>query len=51
MEAGARGFLVKDGPADGLADAIRQVVAGATVIDPELAGAALRAATSPAHGA
>lgn len=47
MAAGARGFLVKDGPAEGLADSIRQVVAGATVVDPELAGAALRAATSP----
>jgi two-component system, NarL family, response regulator DesR len=47
MDAGARGFLVKDGPADGLADAIRQVMSGATVIDPELAGAALRAAASP----
>ncbi len=47
MEAGARGFLVKDGPADGLADAIRQVLAGATVIDPELAGAALRTAACP----
>ena len=47
MEAGARGFLVKDGPADGLADSIRQVVAGETVIDPELAGAALRTANCP----
>lgn len=47
MEAGARGFVVKDGPADGLADAIREVFAGGTVIDPELAGAALRTATSP----
>ncbi|MBA3782127.1 MAG: response regulator transcription factor [Nocardioides sp.] len=47
MAAGARGFLVKDGPADGLADAIRRVIAGETVIDPELAGAALRAAHSP----
>ncbi len=47
MTAGARGFLVKDGPADGLADALRRVVAGETVIDPELAGAALRAAHSP----
>jgi two-component system response regulator DesR len=47
MAAGARGFLVKDGPADGLATAIRDVLGGATVIDPELAGAALRAAPSP----
>jgi two-component system response regulator DesR len=47
MAAGARGFLVKDGPADGLAAAIREVVAGGTVIDPELAGTALRAASCP----
>lgn len=47
MEAGARGFLVKDGPADGLADAIRRVVAGSVEIDPELAGVALRTAVSP----
>ncbi|HEU4567550.1 MAG TPA: response regulator transcription factor [Marmoricola sp.] len=47
MAAGAQGFLVKDGPADGLADSIRRVVAGHTVIDPELAGMALRAAASP----
>ncbi len=47
MAAGARGFLVKDGPADGLADAIRKVMAGSTVVDPELAGAALRAGASP----
>jgi two-component system response regulator DesR len=47
MASGARGFLVKDGPADGLAEAIRKVMAGSTVVDPELAGAALRAAASP----
>jgi two-component system response regulator DesR len=47
MAAGAVGFLVKDGPVEGLADAIRQVSAGATVIDPELAGAALRTPPSP----
>jgi two-component system, NarL family, response regulator DesR len=47
MAAGAVGFLVKDGPVEGLADAIRQVASGATVIDPELAGAALRAPRSP----
>jgi two-component system response regulator DesR len=47
MDAGARGFLVKDGPADGLVDAIRRVMTGATVVDPELAGAALRAGASP----
>ena len=47
MTAGARGFLVKDGPAEGLAAAIREVMAGATVVDPELAGTALRAASCP----
>jgi two-component system, NarL family, response regulator DesR len=47
MAAGARGFLVKDGPAEGLAAAIRQVMVGATVVDPELAGTALRAASCP----
>ncbi len=50
MAAGAAGFLVKDGPVEGLADAIRRVAAGATVIDPELAGMALRAATNPLTG-
>jgi two-component system response regulator DesR len=47
MAAGAVGFLVKDGPVEGLADAIRKVAAGATVIDPELAGQALRTVASP----
>jgi two-component system response regulator DesR len=47
MAAGAAGFLVKDGPIEGLVAAIRRVVAGETVIDPELAGQALRAVASP----
>ncbi|WP_395692422.1 response regulator [Nocardioides sp.] len=47
MAAGAVGFLVKDGPIEGLADAIRQVVAGRTVVDPQLAGQALRTVASP----
>ncbi|MGH3444885.1 MAG: response regulator transcription factor [Nocardioidaceae bacterium] len=47
MEAGASGFLVKDGPAEELADSIRRVAAGATVVDPELAGVALRTAVCP----
>jgi two-component system response regulator DesR len=47
MASGAKGFLVKDGPAEVLADSVRRVVAGATVIDPELAGLALRTAASP----
>jgi two-component system response regulator DesR len=47
MAAGAVGFLVKDGPVEGLAEAIRKVASGGTVIDPELAGAALRTPPSP----
>jgi two-component system response regulator DesR len=37
MEAGARGFVVKDAPAEELAAAIRRVAAGERVVDPELA--------------
>ncbi|TXS14002.1 DNA-binding response regulator [Streptomyces sp. adm13(2018)] len=40
MRAGAVGFLVKDGPVEELAGAIRQVLRGETVIDPALAAAA-----------
>jgi two-component system response regulator DesR len=47
MEAGASGFLVKDGSADDLAAAIRRVVAGGRVVDPELAAAALQAGEDP----
>ncbi|MFD4665836.1 response regulator [Streptomyces halstedii] len=47
MEAGAVGFLVKDGPVEDLAKAIRRVLAGETVVDPALAAAALGAGPSP----
>ncbi|MER5181374.1 response regulator transcription factor [Streptomyces sp. NPDC002896] len=47
MEAGAAGFLVKDGPVEELAAAIRRVLAGETVIDPALAAAALSAGPNP----
>ncbi|MEU6216340.1 response regulator transcription factor [Streptomyces sp. NPDC047022] len=47
MEAGAAGFLVKDGPVEELAAAIRRVLAGETVVDPALATAALSAGPSP----
>jgi two-component system response regulator DesR len=47
MDVGARGFLVKDGPVERLADAIRQVRAGEIVVDPELAKNALSAGPSP----
>jgi two-component system response regulator DesR len=41
LEVGAAGFLVKDAPAERLADAIRRAAAGERVVDPELAAAAL----------
>ncbi|MGX4692489.1 response regulator [Streptomyces sp. JNUCC 63] len=47
MEAGAAGFLVKDGPVEELAAAIRRVLAGETVVDPALAAAALSSGPNP----
>ena len=47
MEAGACGFLVKDGPVEDLATAIRRVLAGERVIDPALAAAALSSGPNP----
>ncbi len=47
MEAGAAGFVVKDAPAEVLAAAIRRVVAGERVIDPQLAASTLAAGESP----
>ncbi|MFI6514359.1 response regulator transcription factor [Spirillospora sp. NPDC050679] len=47
MEAGAAAFLIKDGPAEELAAAIRRVAAGERVIDPALAAAALSAGPNP----
>jgi two-component system response regulator DesR len=47
IEVGAGGFLLKDAPADQLADAIRAVHAGRRVIDPGLAAAALADGVSP----
>src|ERR1035437_3928425 len=41
MESGVSAFLVKDSPADKLGQAIRRVLAGEKVIDPDLAAAAL----------
>ena len=46
MDAGAVGFVVKDAPAEALADAIRRVVAGERVVDPALAVATLAAGES-----
>jgi two-component system response regulator DesR len=50
MEAGASGFLVKDGPVEDLVGAIRRVLAGERVVDPELATAALSAGPNPLTG-
>ncbi|MEV5638595.1 response regulator transcription factor [Streptomyces flaveolus] len=47
LEAGAAGFLVKDGPVEELAGAVRRVLGGETVVDPALATAALSAGPSP----
>ena len=47
MEAGARGFMVKDTPVDRLVDAIRRVDQGLRVVDPELAAQSLAVGPSP----
>src|SRR6266542_3545217 len=47
MESGAVGFLLKDAPAAELAGAIRRVMAGERVVDPDLALAALSAGENP----
>lgn len=47
LDAGVRGFVVKDGPVEALADAIRKVLAGEVVIDPVLAADALSAGRNP----
>jgi two-component system, NarL family, response regulator DesR len=47
MASGAVGFLLKDAPAVELAAAIRRVVAGERVVDPDLALAALSAGDNP----
>jgi two-component system response regulator DesR len=50
MEAGALGFVVKDAPAEQLADAVRRVAAGERVVDPDLAAATLAGGPSPLTG-
>jgi two-component system response regulator DesR len=50
MEAGASGFMVKDAPADELADAVRRIHAGLRVVDPALAVESLATGTSPLTG-
>ena len=47
MESGATGFLLKDAPATELAVAIRRVMAGERVVDPELALMALSEGHNP----
>lgn len=47
MEAGAVGFVVKDAPPEVLAQAIRRVMTGDSVVDPTLAAIALAAGDSP----
>jgi two-component system response regulator DesR len=47
LKAHVRGFIVKDAPAETLADGVRRVAAGERVIDPELIAAALETGTSP----
>src|SRR6266702_1841584 len=47
MESGAVGFLLKDAPASELAVALRRVMEGSRVVDPELALSALSSGTNP----
>jgi two-component system response regulator DesR len=42
-----RGFIVKDAPAEALADGVRRVFRGARVIDPELVAAAIETGSTP----
>ena len=50
MESGALGFVVKDAPAEQLADAVRRVADGERVVDPALAAATLAGGPSPLTG-
>jgi len=47
LESGASGFVVKDTPAEQLADAVRRVAGGFRVVDPVLAAESLAAGPSP----
>ena len=47
MESGAVGFLLKDAPANQLAKAIRRVMSGERVVDPDLALSALSDGDNP----
>ena len=50
LEAGADGFVVKDVPAEELADAVRRVSQGQRVVDPSLAAETLSLGGSPLTG-
>lgn len=47
LRAHVRGFILKDAPAEALADGVRRVAAGERVIDPELVAVALETGESP----
>jgi two-component system response regulator DesR len=47
LKVHVRGFVVKDAPAETLADGVRRVAKGERVIDPELVAAALETGSTP----
>jgi two-component system, NarL family, response regulator DesR len=47
LKVHVRGFIVKDAPAETLADGIRRVARGERVVDPDLVAAALETGSSP----
>ncbi len=47
LDAGAGGFVVKDAPAEQLADAVRRIHSGLRVVDPALAEASLFEGANP----
>ena len=47
LKAHVRGFLLKDAPAERLAEAVRKVMAGERVLDPQLVAAAVETGVSP----
>jgi two-component system, NarL family, response regulator DesR len=47
LEAGARGFLLKDVPVEQLAEQVRAIVRGSIVVDPQLAASALATPQNP----
>jgi two-component system, NarL family, response regulator DesR len=47
LKGHVRGFIIKDAPAETLADGVRRVARGERVIDPELVAAALEIGSTP----